>query len=230
MEKMRFRALVLDHDDTVMDSTRHVHYPAFILGMEELRPAYASLSLDDFFLLNLKPGIVAFYREVIGLDDAEYQREYDIWQEYVREHIPAAFPAMARLIRRFHAAGGILCVSSHSVSANIYRDWEANGLPTPSAVYGWELPPDKRKPAPYALLEIMERFSLRAEEILVVDDLRFGFEMAECCGVPFAGAGWAYDVPEIRDYMRGVSERFFTEPEELERYIFCEDEKESWQM
>ena len=33
MNGLRKRCLILDHDDTVVDSTAHVHYPAFLAGM-----------------------------------------------------------------------------------------------------------------------------------------------------------------------------------------------------
>ena len=35
---MKYKCLILDHDDTVMDSTAHVHHPAFLVALAELRP------------------------------------------------------------------------------------------------------------------------------------------------------------------------------------------------
>lgn len=46
--------------------------------------------------------------------------------------------------------------------------------------------------------------------------------MAQKCGVDFAAAMWAYDVQEIRDYMRSSCEHCFNTPEELESFIFEE--------
>ena len=37
-EKLKYRCLVLDHDDTVMDSTRLIHHPAFLVYLREVRP------------------------------------------------------------------------------------------------------------------------------------------------------------------------------------------------
>ncbi len=218
-ETLRYRCLVLDHDDTVMESTRWVHYPAFVQGMRVLRPE-VHLSLDDFFRMNMDPGIHDYYRRVVRLTDAEYQYEYDVWQSYVRTHVPRVFGGMRRVIERQRAAGGFVCVSSHSVGENILRDYAANGLPAPDLVYGWELPPERRKPAPFALRDIMERLSLAPEELLVVDDLRFGCEMADACGVASAGAGWAYDIPEIRACMERCCGAYFETPAALERWLF----------
>ena len=217
----RFRCLVLDHDDTVMESTRYLHYPAFLLGMQVLRPE-VTMSLEDFFLMNMSPGIHDYYRKVVKLSDEEYQYEFDVWQDYVRSHIPGVYPGMARIIRRQTELGGHVCVSSHSVSENIRRDYRENGLAEPELIYGWELPPEQRKPAPFALKDIMERLSLQPEELLVVDDLRFGCEMAKSCSVASAAAGWGYDIPEIRAVMEKAADRYFETAEELEAWLFPE--------
>ena len=35
---MKFQCLILDHDDTAVDSTREIHYPAHLEVMQTLRP------------------------------------------------------------------------------------------------------------------------------------------------------------------------------------------------
>ena len=60
----------------------------------------------------------------------------------------------------------------------------------------------------------------RSEEMLMVDDLSTGLEMARAAGIDFAAACWAYDVPEIRAYMHAHAERCFDTPAELERFLF----------
>ena len=35
---LRYPCLVLDHDDTVVQSTPTIHYPAFMATLNELRP------------------------------------------------------------------------------------------------------------------------------------------------------------------------------------------------
>ena len=72
----------------------------------------------------------------------------------------------------------------------------------PDVIYGWDIPKEKRKPAPDTLFELMEKYSLSPSEVLVVDDLKPGFDMARGAGCDFAAAGWAYDVPEIADFMK----------------------------
>lgn len=216
---LKYKCLILDHDDTVMDSTAHVHHPAFLVSLAELRPGH-TISLEDYFRMNFHPGFVEYCRRELGFTEAEFDREVEMWKEYVADHIPTAYPGMARIIRHQKELGGLVCVVSHSFDFNIRRDYAANGLPEPDAIYGWELPPERRKPDPWALYQIMERFGLRPEQALVVDDLKPGYDMARAADVPFAAACWAYDVPEIRQFMECNCAVSFTDPSDLERYLF----------
>ena len=216
---LRYQCLVLDHDDTVMDSTRHVHWPAFLGAMDQMRPG-VTISLEDYFRVNFEPGFVEYCRQALHFTEADFQQELGIWQSYVDKRIPEVFPAVARIIRRQKEAGGYVCVASHSLAKNILRDYRANGLPDPDLIFGWDLPHEQRKPAPYSLEQIMRQLQLRPEELLMVDDLKPGYLMAKACGVDFAAAGWAYEIPEIEDFMRQNCDRYFKTAEELEQYLF----------
>ncbi len=216
---LRYKCLVLDHDDTVMDSTRHVHWPAFLGAMDQMRPG-VTISLEDYFRVNFEPGFVEYCRQALHFTEADFQQELGIWQSYVDKRIPEVFPAVARIIRRQKEAGGYVCVASHSLAKNILRDYRANGLPDPDLIFGWDLPHEQRKPAPYSLEQIMRQLQLRPEELLMVDDLKPGYLMAKACGVDFAAAGWAYEIPEIEDFMRQNCDRYFKTAEELEQYLF----------
>jgi len=44
---MRYKCLLLDHDDTVVNSTATIHYPAFLEALRLLRPG-VTISLEDF--------------------------------------------------------------------------------------------------------------------------------------------------------------------------------------
>ena len=216
---LKYKCLILDHDDTVMDSTTCIHYPAFLAALDELRPG-TTISLDDYFRVNFDPGFLPYLTNVLSFTPEELDRELEIWKGFVKNRIPAVFPAVARIIRRQKEAGGLICVISHSFEHNIRRDYEANGLPQPDAVYGWEQAPDRRKPAPWPLEQVLARFGLRREDALVVDDLKPGYDMAQAVGVPFAAACWAYDVPEIRAFMEANCVHAFTDPARLEQALF----------
>ena len=61
---MKYKCLVLDHDDTVVNSTSTIHYPAFSLALEKLRPE-VKISLEEHFLYNFEPGFSVYCNEVL---------------------------------------------------------------------------------------------------------------------------------------------------------------------
>ena len=198
---MRYPCLIMDHDDTVVNSTATIHYPCFVEFLKIYRPG-VSISMEEYWLKNFSPGFVPMCKEDFGLDDRELQLELEFWREYVRSHIPSAYPGIRELLWRHVRRGGTICVVSHSLSEHIRRDWRKNGLPEPSLVYGWDDPPEQRKPNPYPLTDIISRLGFRKEELLMVDDLKPGYDMALAAGVDFVAAGWSNDLEPIEQFMR----------------------------
>ena len=86
-------------------------------------------------------------------------------------------------------------------------------------IFGWDLEPHLRKPSPYGLEQIMKTYSLEKEQLLVLDDLKPGYDMAQSAGVPFAAAGWANDVGSIETFMRANSPLYFKKVEDLAAYL-----------
>ena len=77
-----------------------------------------------------------------------------------------------------------------------------------------------RKPAPGTLFDLMEKYDLRPEEILVVDDLKPGYDMARAAGVDIAAAAWAHNVKGIAEFMQANCEYFCKTVEDLRKVIF----------
>lgn len=217
---MKYKCLVLDHDDTVVSSTATIHFPCF---MEYLGKFYPQLvknyTLESYFVKNFHPGVVELFTDEIGMNAEELAAEEEYWRAYVKNHIPTAYEGIGEIIANFKARGGIVAVDSHSYTEYIVRDYKYNKLPTPDVIYGWDIPKHKRKPAPDTLLELMQRYSLSPSEILVVDDLKPGYDMARGAGVAFAAAGWAYDVPEIEDFMRKHCDFYLEKVEDLKKIL-----------
>ena len=215
---MRYQCLVFDHDDTVVNSTATIHWPCFVDFLAERRPGM-SCSLEKYFIKNFDPGFLPMCREDYGLSDAELDDELRFWKAYVREHVPSAYPGIREMMERQKAEGGLVCVVSHSLDFNIRRDYRENGLPEPDAVYGWEQPLERRKPSPWPLQEIMRRFDLQPRDLLMIDDLKPGYDMARACGVDFAAVGWANDIPAIERFMRGNCRWYFKTVPELAAFL-----------
>ena len=216
---MKLKVLVLDHDDTTVNSTPCIHYPAFVKIIEELRPK-KTYTQEEFLTANLTPGLGAFYIRELGFTPEEMEREQVIWKEYLARITPPFFKGMPELIQRFRASGGTVCVVSHSFPQIIRRDYTAAGVPVPELIYGADLDHEKNKPNPWPLEDIMRRTGCRPDEMLMVDDLKAGLDMAHSCGVSFAACGWGYENPRIREYMLKHADHYLETVEDLERLLF----------
>ena len=215
---MRYRCLVFDHDDTTVNSTATIHHPAFVRFLEEYFPG-RTCSLEDYFLKNFEPGFIRMCVEDYGMDAHDLEVETQFWLDYVKDHIPAAFPGIAGLMHRHKAEGGMICVISHSMKQNILRDYEANSLPEPDLVFGWEQPPEHRKPSVWPLKAIAEELHLERKDLLMIDDLKPGYDMAKNAGVDFAAAGWANDIAKIEAFMRSNCRHYFKTVAELDSFL-----------
>ena len=163
---MKYRCLIVDHDDTVVNSTATVHFPCFQEYLRQYRPEY-SCTLEHYFLRNFDPGVVPFFREEVGLSEEQMIHEQAYWNAYVQHHVPRVYPGMAEILWRQKTDGGLLCVISHSYRDNILRDYRENGLPEPDEVFGWECPPHLRKPSPWGIGQIMEKYYALLQEDVV---------------------------------------------------------------
>lgn len=215
---MRVPCLVLDHDDTVVNSTATVHFPCFQEFLKLYFPQ-CNYTLEEYFLKNFSPGILELLRDEVGMDDEMLQQEHRFWDAYVQQHVPQCYEGMRELLWKHKEAGGLICVVSQSFAKNILRDYRENGLPEPDLVFGWEYPAHQRKPKPYPLQQILLKTGLKREELLVVDDLKPGYDMAKACGIKFAAAGWAYDIPQIEAFMRENCDLYFKTVAELAEYL-----------
>ena len=66
----------------------------------------------------------------------------------------------------------------------------------------------------------MAKWGYQPGELLVVDDLKPGYDMAKAAGVPFAAAGWANDIEKIEQFMRKNCGLYFKTVEGLRKYLF----------
>lgn len=218
---MRYPCLVLDHDDTLVRSTPEIHYPSFVETVRLLRPGMPVLTLREFITCNFDPGFLPMCRDVYGFTEAEMAVEQEIWQRYT-QRIPDCYEGFEGLLARYRAQGGKVCVVSHSEKRVILQHYRAHFGFEPDQVYGWELPEPQRKPHPYPLDAIMETLGFQAKDLLVVDDLKLGMDMARSRGVDFAWAGWSDTAFVTSDFMTKHAPLRFSAPRELEEFLMGE--------
>lgn len=213
-----YSCLILDHDDTAVDSTSLIHYPAHVAVMKRLRPHQQPVNLENWFRKNFDPGIMGFLKDELVFTTEELHTEFKVWREYNDSLLPDFYPGFLDLLRKFRARGGTIAVVSHSEADIIYRHYESatNGQPfLPDIVFGWSDDEQKRKPHPYPVQQILKQFRLKPQEVLVVDDLKPGVEMAKAAGVQVAAVGWSHQIDEIRQYMSRRCDFYFQRVEDL---------------
>ena len=217
---LKYRCLVLDHDDTVVQTEKTLGYPYFCKILDQFRPGQ-TISFEDYVLDCHNYGFAEMCRLRGDFTPQEQKEEYLGWMEYVMTHIPDVFPGIRELIHRQKAEGGLVCVVSHSSIENITRDYQHHFGIQPDAIYGWDLPKEKRKPNPYPLLDIMEKYQLQPSDILVVDDMKLAWKMAHPLNVPIAFAAWGkLDFPELSREMKELCDYSFDSPAELREFMF----------
>lgn len=216
---MKYKCLILDHDDTVTISTPNIHYPSFVEALKILRPNTKIITLEEFISSCFNPGFSELCKDILKFNKEEQAYQYKIWSSYTKSKIPDFYPGFPELIKDFKSLGGVICVASHSESKQIQRDYKINCGILPDKIFGWDLEEYKRKPNPYPVREAMKTFNLNKEDILVVDDLKPGLDMARTCNVDFASAGWSHVIPEIIDFMKENSNYYLSSVDELRNII-----------
>lgn len=216
---MKYRCLIFDHDDTTVNSTAKIHYPSFVEFMKIYRPGI-HYSLDDYVRYNFHPGVIEFFSRICALSPKELEEEQQFWFEFAQNHTADAFSGIKEIMDIQRANGGIIAVISHSFAENILKDYRYNNLPEPDIIFGWEQPKEERKPSPIPVQKIMQKYDLKPEEVLVIDDLKPGLDMARAAGVTFAAACWCFDIPENEEYMRQNADYVFKSVEQLKIHCF----------
>ena len=217
---LKYPCLVLDHDDTVVQTERTIGYPYFRDYIERIRPG-CTLSFPEYVQDCNNMVFADMCRDKWNLAEEELTEEYLGWKAYSRVHIPEVCPGIDRILKRQKELGGMVFVASLSTREIIERDFLHHFGFLPDVIYDYDLPVDQRKPNPYALTDIMEKYGFRPEQMLMVDDMKLGFQMAKAVGVATAFAGWSNaDFPELTEEMRSICDFSFDYPAELEKFLF----------
>lgn len=220
---LKYPCLVLDHDDTVVASEIAVNYPCFLEALKKFRPG-EWMDHPEFVSWCFKYEFSDFLKVRYGFTPEETREEYLMWLEYAKTHIPPVCEGIREVILEQKRRGGLVCVASLSGRETILRDYRLYIGIEPDLIFCKDDPKEQCKPGPYPLEKIMETYRFSPAELLVVDDLKTGLDMAKGAGVPIAFAGWCrQDAPDILEYMRERCEFAFDTTKELYDFLFEED-------
>ena len=217
---LKYPCLVLDHDDTVVQTEKAIGYPYFREYIERIRPG-ASLSFAQYVNDCNNMIFTDMCRKHWGFTEEELREEYLGWKAYSRMHIPPIFDGIDEVIRKQKENGGLVCVASLSTAEIINRDYLYHFGFLPDVIYDNDLPASKRKPNIFPLEDIMARFELTADQILVVDDMKLGWTMAAPLNIATAYAAWSKaDFEEITVEMAKLFTYTFHSPKEFVHFLF----------
>ena len=217
---LKYPCLVLDHDDTVVQSETTINYPYFCYILDQFRPGQ-TITLEEYIDGCFHLGFAQMCREKYQFTEEELVDEYLGWKEYIRSHIPAPYPGIGEVIKKQKELGGLVCVVSHSNAENISRDYSTHFDLLPDEIFGWDYPEHQRKPNPYPLEQIMEKYNLTPDQLLIVDDMKPACDMAQKVGAKVAFARWGKEnCPEICRQMEQLCDFSFPTPKALADFLF----------
>ena len=218
---VRFPCLLIDHDDTAVDSMSAVHYPAHLEALAALRPGRTAPTKEQFLLYNFH-GIMDYMVGDLALNEAELLQEFQIWRRWTTSRVPPFFPGFLDVLEEYRSRGGKVVVISHSERDVIESHYRTARNPPflPDLVFGWDHDERRRKPSPWPVQEALRLLGFAPGQALIVDDLKPGILMSRATGVPAAGAGWSHSVAEIETYMRANTMAYFPRVEDLRSFLF----------
>ena len=217
---LKYPCLILDHDDTAVKSEITVNYPCFLLALEKFRPG-ETMDYPEFVDWCFRHEFTDFLRIKYGFSDEELLEEYHMWQDYSKTHVPPAYQGIRDLIWEQKKRGGLVCVVSLSTRENILRDYRTHFGLEPDMIFSCDDPREQRKPNPYPLERIMKIYNLCPDQLLMVDDLPTGYQMASGAGVPVAFAAWSrLQSPVLLESMARLCDFTFYSTQELQKFLF----------
>lgn len=191
MKKLKKRCLILDHDDTLMDSQVSVHYPIFLETLSMMRPTMKKPSFEEFVTRSNQYGFEAYIRTVYQFTQAEVDAEIAFWRQQVPLKKANIFDAVAAVVSDFVRAGGILVVYSYSDSSMILNDYARFFDFKPHDIIGFDDVVSHQKPARVPLLKIMHKHQLKASDCLLVDDMPLLIHTARRINMDMVAAKWS---------------------------------------
>jgi len=199
----RFDLLVFDWDGTLIDSTgaivAAVQAACRDLGLAEPGDAQVQqvigLGLAD-----------ALHHAVPSLGDDQLPQLLERYRDHYlsRDHELRLFDGVDALIAELHGAGFLLAVATGKSRAGLDRSMLNSGI---ARYFSATRCADEcfSKPHPQMLLELIEAFSLRPQQALMIGDTTHDLQMAANAGVSALAVAYGAHAPAALDALNPVA-------------------------
>ena len=230
---IRYKAIMIDHDDTTVDSTPKINYLSYVNFCNTImkdRTYYTMLNLQQWYELLWEDKYYDHIKNVMKLEKHELDLEYDMWLEFIKDKHPTFFPGFHEMLVEYKKRGGIIAIVSHCDEVAIRRHYaeyqceNENDRIVPDIVYGYiKGKPELNKPNVYPVEDFKKKFNLKNEDICVIDDLSPGLIMGNNAGIDSIGVVYGEGHETIADKIKEISKYVFDSVDELSNFLLCKN-------
>ncbi|ELP90417.1 hypothetical protein EIN_016360 [Entamoeba invadens IP1] len=207
-KSLKYKCIVLDQDDTTVDSTPSVHYKSYQLFMSKYRKDSPIFTLEEWYKILWDVNTTQFFNDVLCLSNDEKKEIYQEWINCYTNSRIEMFPGILDFLKEYRSLGGIIIVCTHGQATVIKDFYEkyTNGAFLPDDIYGFDpTHPELCKPYPYPIECVLQKYRLTKQDIVVVDDLSHGLLMAKNAGVDSIGALYGKGHQLVADRIKELS-------------------------
>ncbi|BDX06459.1 HAD family hydrolase [Planctobacterium marinum] len=185
MDLRQVRAVLFDHDGTLVDS-EFVHYQMW-LQATGLKSDVFTEQMNTMYCVGI-PGDKNAQYLVEQFDLAEdpeslISKKRKVTQEWLVSHCFPAMPGANRIMRNFAKLGIRMAIVSGSERFAVDRSVSGNGFAKyiETITTGEEVP--NNKPAPDVYFEALKKMNLPASACIAIEDTQHGVEAAKAAGI-----------------------------------------------
>ena len=133
---LKYKCLILDHDDTGVKSTPNIHYPSFVEALQDLRPNDEPITFEEFVRYwHYNPGFSSLCTDILSNFQREQNKSINkTFRKIYCVNGTRFFIFICRNHSKFKKQGGIVTVVSHSERSRIERDYSIHCGFVPDAI------------------------------------------------------------------------------------------------
>jgi beta-phosphoglucomutase-like phosphatase (HAD superfamily) len=219
--KLRKKCLILDHDDTIINSQESIHYPLFVEVLKILRPNIQPIDFERFIELSNEHGFVKMCRIMYQYTPAEIEFEYQYWKKYSAMMLVPSFDGVKELLEAFVKAGGVIIVYTMNSKVNVLEDYQRLFNIIPDVVIAHDNFYVLKKPYRLSILKALHELNLSVKDCIFIDDTPMLLELKDRLNMDFIAANWAKSAHPL--WKNRSDELILNHPNECWPYIFNDE-------